>query len=259
MVDSVKGTPKSPAARAALISPSACCMPHSPTGARATGIATFWPSIWLRSNGRTCRRQRAGGSGSCRNPSRSRGRSVRSRTRFRNSRKHPRHALLIERFQVADIGDDGHVPPVFGRVTNCRVSGEGFEDASGTAAKNHHPIGVLADLSRPPARRCHSVCARIAGGGRVRHSQPLTTVAGPFTMLQDPRAMFSPTQRPVKPTLVARPTTTLTFGRVMREVVPPRHVAGVCLRRFTQARAIVPAGCTPARARNALASAKPAP
>jgi hypothetical protein len=45
IVDSVKGTPKSPAAFAALISPSACCIPHSPTGARATGSATVWPII----------------------------------------------------------------------------------------------------------------------------------------------------------------------------------------------------------------------
>ena len=46
MVDSVNGTPNSSAARAALISPSACCIPVSPTGAKATGIATSWPIIW---------------------------------------------------------------------------------------------------------------------------------------------------------------------------------------------------------------------
>ena len=43
MVDRVNGTPKASAARAALISPSAHCMPVMPTGAKATGIATFWP------------------------------------------------------------------------------------------------------------------------------------------------------------------------------------------------------------------------
>ena len=45
MVLSVKGTPKSSAARAARISPSACCIPVSPTGASATGIATSRPAI----------------------------------------------------------------------------------------------------------------------------------------------------------------------------------------------------------------------
>ena len=45
MVDSVNGTPKASAARAALISPSAHCMPVSPTGASATGIATSSPII----------------------------------------------------------------------------------------------------------------------------------------------------------------------------------------------------------------------
>jgi hypothetical protein len=39
MVESVKGTPNFSAARAALISPSADCMPQRPTGARATGMA----------------------------------------------------------------------------------------------------------------------------------------------------------------------------------------------------------------------------
>ena len=43
MVDSVKGTPKARAARAAAISPSACCMPVRPVGASATGMATFSP------------------------------------------------------------------------------------------------------------------------------------------------------------------------------------------------------------------------
>ena len=45
MVESVKGTPNFSAARAALISPSALCMPVSPTGASATGIATSCPII----------------------------------------------------------------------------------------------------------------------------------------------------------------------------------------------------------------------
>ena len=45
MVDRVKGTPKACAARAALISPSAACIPRLPTGARATGIATGSPSM----------------------------------------------------------------------------------------------------------------------------------------------------------------------------------------------------------------------
>ena len=45
IVDSVKGTPNFSAARAARISPSACCMPVSPVGAIATGIATGWPII----------------------------------------------------------------------------------------------------------------------------------------------------------------------------------------------------------------------
>jgi len=47
MVDRVKGTPNFSAALAALISPSACCMPVSPTGASATGIATSCPIIWV--------------------------------------------------------------------------------------------------------------------------------------------------------------------------------------------------------------------
>ena len=45
MVESVKGTPNFSAARAARISPSAHCMPVEPTGASATGIATFSPII----------------------------------------------------------------------------------------------------------------------------------------------------------------------------------------------------------------------
>ena len=49
IVDSVNGTPKASAACAARISPSACCMPQSPVGASATGIATFWPIIVLSS------------------------------------------------------------------------------------------------------------------------------------------------------------------------------------------------------------------
>ncbi len=48
MVDSVNGTPMALAARAARISPSACCMPVRPVGAIATGIATDWPTMVLR-------------------------------------------------------------------------------------------------------------------------------------------------------------------------------------------------------------------
>ena len=48
IVDSVNGTPKASAARAARISPSACCMPVMPVGASATGIATSRPIIVLR-------------------------------------------------------------------------------------------------------------------------------------------------------------------------------------------------------------------
>ena len=47
MVESVKGTPAASAARAARISPSACCIPVSPTGASATGIATSCPAMVL--------------------------------------------------------------------------------------------------------------------------------------------------------------------------------------------------------------------
>ena len=43
MVESVNGTPAFAAARAARISPSACCMPVRPGGASATGMATGWP------------------------------------------------------------------------------------------------------------------------------------------------------------------------------------------------------------------------
>ena len=45
MVDRVKGMPNLFAARAARISPSACCMPVRPVGAMATGMATFCPII----------------------------------------------------------------------------------------------------------------------------------------------------------------------------------------------------------------------
>src|SRR5947207_13242736 len=45
MVESVNGTPNFSAARAARISPSAHCIPVSPTGAIATGIVTLGPSI----------------------------------------------------------------------------------------------------------------------------------------------------------------------------------------------------------------------
>ena len=45
IVDRVNGTPAFAAARAARISPSACCIPVMPVGARATGIATAWPAM----------------------------------------------------------------------------------------------------------------------------------------------------------------------------------------------------------------------
>jgi len=45
IVDSVKRMPSRCAARAARISPSACCMPVSPVGAIATGILTSMPTI----------------------------------------------------------------------------------------------------------------------------------------------------------------------------------------------------------------------
>ena len=45
MVERQKGTPASSAAWAARISPSACCMPQKPVGARATGIDTGSPII----------------------------------------------------------------------------------------------------------------------------------------------------------------------------------------------------------------------
>ena len=48
MVDSVNGMPNFSAARAARISPSACCMPVMPVGAMATGIATSMPTIVVR-------------------------------------------------------------------------------------------------------------------------------------------------------------------------------------------------------------------
>ena len=47
IVDSVKGMPNFSAALAARISPSACCMPVSPVGAMATGIAASTPTIRL--------------------------------------------------------------------------------------------------------------------------------------------------------------------------------------------------------------------
>ena len=45
MVESEKGTPNFSAARAAKISPSACCMPVKPVGAMASGIFTSSPII----------------------------------------------------------------------------------------------------------------------------------------------------------------------------------------------------------------------
>ncbi|KOT12578.1 hypothetical protein DM56_5072 [Burkholderia mallei] len=48
IVDSVNGTPKCRAARAARISPSARIMPTRPVGASATGIATSCPAIVVR-------------------------------------------------------------------------------------------------------------------------------------------------------------------------------------------------------------------
>ena len=47
MVDKVNGTPAFLAARAARISPFACCMPVSPVGASATGMATGCPAMVL--------------------------------------------------------------------------------------------------------------------------------------------------------------------------------------------------------------------
>ncbi len=48
IVDSVNGMPNASAARAARISPSACCMPVRPVGAIATGIATSAPTMRRR-------------------------------------------------------------------------------------------------------------------------------------------------------------------------------------------------------------------
>ena len=48
MVDRVKGMPNFAAARAARISPSACCMPVRPVGAMAAGIATGSPIMAVR-------------------------------------------------------------------------------------------------------------------------------------------------------------------------------------------------------------------
>ena len=45
IVESVNGTPAFAAARAARISPSACCMPARPVGASATGMDTGWPTM----------------------------------------------------------------------------------------------------------------------------------------------------------------------------------------------------------------------
>ena len=45
IVDRQKGTPNFSAARAAWISPSACCIPVRPTGARATGMVAGRPTI----------------------------------------------------------------------------------------------------------------------------------------------------------------------------------------------------------------------
>ncbi|MNL68374.1 hypothetical protein D3C87_1930880 [compost metagenome] len=45
MVESENGMPNFSAARAALISPSAVCMPPVAAGAMATGMAISWPSI----------------------------------------------------------------------------------------------------------------------------------------------------------------------------------------------------------------------
>ena len=47
MVLSVNGMPNFSAALAARISPSACCMPVSPVGAIATGMATGTPTMRL--------------------------------------------------------------------------------------------------------------------------------------------------------------------------------------------------------------------
>jgi hypothetical protein len=46
---SVNGMPNFSAARAARISPSACCIPVSPVGAIATGICTGMPTIVVAS------------------------------------------------------------------------------------------------------------------------------------------------------------------------------------------------------------------
>ncbi len=43
----VNGMPNFSAARAARISPSACCMPVRPVGAIATGIAVGMPTIFV--------------------------------------------------------------------------------------------------------------------------------------------------------------------------------------------------------------------
>ena len=45
MVDKVNGTPNLWAARQALISPSASCIPQKPVGARPTGMRYSWPTI----------------------------------------------------------------------------------------------------------------------------------------------------------------------------------------------------------------------
>ncbi len=70
IVDRVKGTPAFSAARAARISPSACCMPVRPVGAKATGMATVRPAMvvaserFVMSTATRCRNPRAAKSAS---------------------------------------------------------------------------------------------------------------------------------------------------------------------------------------------------
>ena len=105
--------PNFSAARAARISPSACCMPVSPVGAIATGITVSTPTIFVRSVRL----------------------SMSTATRWRSLMplevvfvravgalgpragigvvvEHARHAPLRQHAQVFDVGDDGHGNPV---------------------------------------------------------------------------------------------------------------------------------------------------
>ena len=170
--------PNFSAARAARISPSACCMPVRPVGAIATGIATSMPTIVVRERAvvhvdRDALAQLDAlevalvGAVGALGPRAGVGVVV----------EHARHALLGEHAQVFDVGDDGHGrraarggAPMLRRVVEERQA-----VITGRLARRRRRVGssVRRRAARPDRRggRARRRERRSGAGARVRSTR----------------------------------------------------------------------------------------